>query len=154
MTELRFFFVKTLRRPYLKLDLPYPKMPKRLPTVLSEEEVARLIDSAKNLPDYTMLMTLYATGMRRAELIGLKVQDIDSQRMIIHIRQGKGNRDRDVPLPPKLLKAPLAGTTSARAPRPGGPSCRKCLRVTRRSTASPMAGTRGCCRARQPSTCP
>lgn len=104
IAALRFFFVKTLRRPYLKLDLPYPKMPKRLPTVLSEEEVARLIDSAKNLLDYTMLMTLYATGMRRAELIGLKVQDIDSQRMIIHIRQGKGNRDRDVPLPPKLLK--------------------------------------------------
>lgn len=104
IAALRFFFVKTLRRPYLKLDLPYPKMPKRLPTVLSEEEVARLIDSAKNLLDYAMLMTLYATGMRRAELIGLKVQDIDSQRMIIHIRQGKGNRDRDVPLTPKLLK--------------------------------------------------
>ncbi len=103
IAALRFFFVKTLRRPYLKLDLPYPKMPKRLPTVLSEEEVARLIDSANNLLDYTMLMTLYATGMRRAELIRLKVSDIDSQRMIIHIRQGKGNRDRDVPLPPKLL---------------------------------------------------
>ncbi len=103
IAALRFFFVKTLRRPYLKLDLPYPKMPKRLPTVLSKEEVTQLIGSANNLLDYTMLMTLYATGMRRAELIGLKVQDIDSQRMIIHIRQGKRNRDRDVPLPPKLL---------------------------------------------------
>jgi site-specific recombinase XerD len=51
-----------------------------------------------------MLMTLYATGMRRAELIQLKVDDVDSERMIIHIRQGKGNRDRDVPLTPKLLK--------------------------------------------------
>ncbi len=104
IAALRFFFVKTLRRPYLQLDLPYPKRPKRLPTVLSQDEVARLIDSANNLLDYTMLMTLYATGMRRAELCGLKVEDIDSERMIVHIRQGKGNRDRDVPLTPKLLK--------------------------------------------------
>jgi len=68
IAALRFFFVKTLRRPYLQLDLPYPKRPKRLPTVLSQDEVARLIESANNLLDYAMLMTLYATGMRRAEL--------------------------------------------------------------------------------------
>ena len=104
IAALRFFFVKTLRRPYVQVDLPYPRMPERLPTVLSQEEVARLIDSAKNLLNYTMLMTLYATGMRRAELIRLKVEDIDSQRMIVHIRQGKRNRDRDVPLTPKLLQ--------------------------------------------------
>ncbi len=104
IAALRFFFVKTLRRPYLQLDLPSPKRPKRLPTVLSQEEVARLIESANNLLDYAMLMTLYATGVRRAELSRLKVEDIDSQRMIVHIRQGKGNRDRDVPLTPKLLK--------------------------------------------------
>jgi integrase/recombinase XerD len=101
---LRFFFVKTLRRRYLQLDLPYPKRPKRLPSILSQDEVARLIDSANNLLDYAMLMTLYATGVRRAELSRLKVDDIDSQRMIVHIRQGKGNRDRDIPLTPKLLK--------------------------------------------------
>jgi integrase/recombinase XerD len=104
IAALRFFFVKTLRRPYLQLDLPSPKRPKRLPTVLSQDEVARLIESANNLLDYAMLMTLYATGVRRAELSGLKVEDIDSERMIVHIRQGKGNRDRDVPLTPKLLK--------------------------------------------------
>jgi integrase/recombinase XerD len=104
IAALRFFFVKTLRRPYLQLDLPSPKRPKRLPTVLSQDEVARLIESANNLLDYAMLMTLYATGVRRAELSRLKVEDIDSQRMIVHIRQGKGNRDRDVPLTPKLLK--------------------------------------------------
>jgi integrase/recombinase XerD len=104
IAALRFFFVKTLRRPYLQLDLPSPKRPKRLPTVLSQEEVARLMESANNLLDYAMLMTLYATGVRRAELSRLKVEDIDSQRMIVHIRQGKGNRDRDVPLTPRLLK--------------------------------------------------
>ena len=97
---LRFFYVKTLRRSYLHEDLPYPKSPKRLPSVLSQEEVACLIDSANNLLDYTMLMTLYATGVRRAELCRLKVEDIDSHRMMVHIRQGKGNRDRDVPLTP------------------------------------------------------
>ena len=104
IAALRFFFVKTLRRPYLQLDLPSPKRPKRLPTILSPDEVARLIDSANNLLDYAMLMTLYATGVRRAELSRLKVEDIDSQRMIVHIRQGKGNRDRDLPLTPKLLE--------------------------------------------------
>src|SRR5215831_3623576 len=101
---LRFFYVKTLRRRYLHEDLPYPKSPKRLPSVLSQDEVAHLIESANNLLDYTMLMTLYATGIRRAELCRLKVEDIDSQRMIVHIRQGKRNRDRDVPLTPKLLE--------------------------------------------------
>ena len=60
--------------------------------------------SASNLLDYAMLTTLYATGVRRTELIRLKTEDIDSQRMIVHIRQGKGNRDRDVPLTPKLLE--------------------------------------------------
>lgn len=104
IAALRFFFVKVLRRPYRQIDLIYPKRPERLPTVLSQEEVAQLIDSANNLLDYAMLMTLYATGVRRAELTRLKVEDIDSRRMIIHIRQGKGNRDRDVPLTPKLLK--------------------------------------------------
>jgi integrase/recombinase XerD len=101
---LRFFYVKTLRRRYLHEDLPYPKSPKRLPSVLSQDEVACLIDSANNLLDYTMLTTLYATGMRRAELCRLKVEDIDSHRMIVYIRQGKGNRGRDVPLTPKLLE--------------------------------------------------
>ena len=104
IAALRFFFVRVLRRPHRQIDLIYPKRPERLPTVLSQEEVAQRLDSANNLLDYAMLMTLYATGMRRAELIRLKIEDIDSQRMIIHIRQGKGNRDRDVPLTPKLLK--------------------------------------------------
>src|SRR5207344_3047122 len=69
IAALRFFFVKVLRRPYRQIDLIYPKRPERLPTVLSQEEVERLIDSANNLLDYAMLMTLYATGIRRSELI-------------------------------------------------------------------------------------
>ena len=75
-----------------------------MPTVLSQEEVAQLIASAQNLMHRTMLMMLYATGLRRAEPCHLKVCDIDSQRMVIHVRQGKGGRDRDVLLTPKLLE--------------------------------------------------
>src|ERR1039457_6411775 len=103
-SALRFLFVKTLRRPYLPDEIPFPKCPRKLPTVLSPEEVARLIDSARNLMHRTMLMTLYATGLRRSELCRLKVSDIDSERMVIHVRQGKGSRDRDVLLTPKLLE--------------------------------------------------
>ena len=101
---LRFLFVKTLRRPYLPDAIPFPKCHKRLPTVLSQEEVTRLIDATGNLMHRAMVMTLYATGVRRAELCRLKVADIDSERMMLHVQQGKGGRDRDVPLSPKLLE--------------------------------------------------
>jgi integrase/recombinase XerD len=101
---LRFLFVKTLRRPYLPDQIPFPKRARRLPIVLSPQEVALLIDSARNLMHRAILMTLYATGLRRAELCHLKVADIDSDRMMIHVREGKGGRDRDVLLSPKLLE--------------------------------------------------
>jgi integrase/recombinase XerD len=101
---LRFLFVKTLGRPYLPDTIPFPKHHRRLPTVLSQEEVSRLIDSTSNLMHRAMVMTLYATGVHRAELCRLKVADIDSERMVLHIQQGKGGRDRDVPLSPRLLE--------------------------------------------------
>jgi integrase/recombinase XerD len=104
MAAIQFFFLKTLKRPYLKEEFPYPKAPRRLPEVLSQEEIARIIDSAANLSHRVMLMTLYSTGLRRAELVRLKVEDIDSKRMVIHVHQGKGSKDRDVPLSQKLLE--------------------------------------------------
>ena len=104
VAALRFFYLKTLKRRYLLEDLPRPKQPRKLPEILSPEEVARLIDSASNLFHRTMLMTLYSTGVRRSELCRLLVTDIDSQRMIVHIRQGKGGHDRDLPLSEKLLE--------------------------------------------------
>ena len=104
VSALRFLFVKTLRRHFLAEYIPFPKSRRRLPTVLSPEEVARLIDAACNLYHRTLLMTLYSTAVRWAELCRLKVQDIDSQRMMIRITQGKGGRDREVPLSPKLLQ--------------------------------------------------
>jgi len=104
IAALRFFFVKVLRRPYRQVDLVYPKRPERLPVILSEEEVARLIESANSSYHRVILMTLYGTGLRREELCRLKLTDIDSQRMVIHVRQGKGNRDREVTLSPRLLE--------------------------------------------------
>jgi site-specific recombinase XerD len=101
---LRFFFCKTLKRAYPIEEVPYPKAPRRLPIILTREEAVRLIDSASNLFHRAMLITLYSTGMRRAELCHLKVEDIDSTRMLIRIRQGKGGKDRDVPLSPKVLE--------------------------------------------------
>ena len=101
---LRFLYVKTLRRPYLPEHIPFPKRPRQLPVVLSPEEVQRVIDSAENLMRRTMVMTLYSTGIRCSELCHLKVSDIDSERMVIHVHRGKGGRDRDVLLSPKLLE--------------------------------------------------
>jgi site-specific recombinase XerD len=103
VAALRFFFVKTLKRRYLLDDTPYPKAPRRLPSILSVDEVAQVIDAAASLSHRTMLMMLYSTGMRNAELRHLQVADIDSRRMLIHIRQGKGGRDRFVPLSATLL---------------------------------------------------
>src|SRR5499427_1744156 len=104
ISALRFFFVKVLRRRYREIDLVYPKRPERLPVILSEEEVARLMESAITSYHRVILMTLYGTGLRREELCRLKVTDVDSQRMVIHVRQGKGGRDRDVPLSARLLE--------------------------------------------------
>jgi len=103
LAALRFFYIKTLKKAWSVEDTPYPRKTRRLPTILSQEEVARLIDAARPPLHRTLLMTLYATGLRRAELARLKVSDIDSQRMVIHVRGGKGRKDRDVLLSPRLL---------------------------------------------------
>jgi integrase/recombinase XerD len=102
---LRFFFGHVLKRPWTMDDMPYPKRPHTLPLVLSQDEVAQLINAAANPAHRILLMTLYATGMRRAEVTRLKIADIDTQRMVMHIRGAKGRKDRDVMLSPKLLEA-------------------------------------------------
>ena len=103
MCALRFLYLKVLKRPFRRDDLPLPKTPRTLPDILSPEEVARLIDGAANFRHRTILMTLYGTGVRRSELCRLTTQNIDSARMMVHIRQGKGGKDRDVPLSSTLL---------------------------------------------------
>jgi len=103
LAALRFFYIKTLKKAWSITETPYPKRAVRLPTILSQEEVTRLIEAAHPPLHRTLLMTLYATGLRRAELAHLKVSDVDSQRMVIHVQGGKGRKDRDVLLSPKLL---------------------------------------------------
>ncbi len=106
MGAIRFLYKKTLKRRDLDLDdLPLLKTPKKLPVVLSPEEVTRLIEAAPNLIYRTLLLLLYATGLRRSEAAHLQVSDIDSSLMLIHVRQGKGSRDRELPLTQKLLDA-------------------------------------------------
>ena len=104
VAALRFFFVHTLGRHRFYQFLPYPKVQRKLPSILSREEVAHLIEASSSLFQRTLLMVLYGTGMRRAEIVRLKVADIDSQRMILHVVDGKGHKDRDLPLTPALLE--------------------------------------------------
>jgi site-specific recombinase XerD len=104
VAALRFFFIRTLHRHEFRQFLPYPKVRRKLPNILSQEEVTRLINASSSLFERTLLMVLYGTGMRRAELARLKIADIDSQRMILHVVDGKGHKDRDLPLSPALLE--------------------------------------------------
>jgi site-specific recombinase XerD len=105
VAALRFFFRRALKRRLPIDSIPYPKYTHhRTPRVLSPDEVARLIEAAATLQARAILMALYSTGMRRSELVRLRVEDIDSERMVIHIRKGKGGKDRDVPLCPRLLE--------------------------------------------------
>jgi integrase/recombinase XerD len=104
VAALRFFFVKTLRRPEFREFLPYPRDRRRLPDILSREEVASLINAASNLFRRALLMTLYGTGRRRSEVAHLRVKDVDSKRMLIRVNEGKGGKSRDLPLSPALLE--------------------------------------------------
>jgi integrase/recombinase XerD len=104
LAALRFFYIKTLKKAWSVAETPYPKKIHRLPTILSQEEVARLIDAADTPFHRTLLITLYATGLRCAELTHLKVSHVDSNRMVIRVQGGKWRKDRDVMLSPKLLE--------------------------------------------------
>ncbi len=101
---LRFFYRVCLGKPWMIAHIPFPKQPKRLPVVLSREEVQRLFEAVSNLKHRTILMTLYATGLRIAEALAFQLGDIDSARMLIRVRQGKGRKDRYVPLSETLLE--------------------------------------------------
>jgi site-specific recombinase XerD len=100
---LRFFFGTTLGRPEQLPLIPYGKVPKTLPSVLSPAEVVRLLEAAKPGRERVRLQTAYACGLRLGELLHLQVADIDSARMVVHVRHGKGGKQRLVPLSPRLL---------------------------------------------------
>lgn len=101
----RFFYRQVLRVPWdFKVDVPYQRSGKRLPVVLSGEEVVKLLDGANTLKHRAILMALYSAGLRVSEATHLRPADIDSQRMMIRIAQSKGRKDRYVMLSSKLLE--------------------------------------------------
>ncbi len=101
---LRFFYTKTLQKDWMVKHIAFPKREKRLPEVLSLEEVSRLFANVRALKQLTILQTMYGAGLRIMEALNLQPGDIDSQRMVIRIRQGKGRKDRYVTLSPTLLE--------------------------------------------------
>ena len=105
VNALKFYFEQVAGREKEFYDLPRPKKPSKLPEILAEEEMLALILGTKNLKHRCLLMTSYSAGLRVSELVGLKITDIDSKRMMIHIRNGKGKKDRMVPLSERLLEA-------------------------------------------------
>ena len=127
---LRFFYTHTLNRQIAIEHIPLPRYQRKLPVILSRQEVKAVLEAPKNLGLRTMLATQYAAGPRVSELAHLKVGDIDSARNVIWIRGGKGHKDRQTLLPPKLLellrsywrwKRPTAWLFPGR--KPGQPIC-------------------------------
>jgi len=116
MVALRFFFRVTLKRPEAVDYIPIVREPQRLPIVLTQEEVASLLEAAPGLKWRTALSVAYGAGLRASEVVGLKVGDIDSRRMRIRVEQGKGRRDRDALLSPHLLRALRDWWRQARPP--------------------------------------
>jgi len=103
-SALKFFYMRTLKKHWFEHEVAKPKVRRKLPTVLSPEEVRILLDATVNLKHRALLAMLYDTGLRCAEAQQLKVTDIDSQRMVVHVREGKGKFPRQVKLSPKLLE--------------------------------------------------
>jgi len=103
-SALKLLFVQVLSRADCGDKIPRPKRAKRLPVVMSVEEVERLVRSLANIKHRTMLQVLYCTGLRVSELIGLRIGDIDSGRNTITVRHGKGAKDRQIPLSPTMLQ--------------------------------------------------
>jgi integrase/recombinase XerD len=101
---LRFLYRHTLGRDWAVEHIPFPRQPRKLPVVLSQGEVIRLFDAVRSLKQRAILMTAYASGLRLSEVTHLQVSDIDSERMMIRVRQGKGQKDRYVMLSPTLLE--------------------------------------------------
>jgi len=104
VSALRFLYTVTLGKDWEMRAIPYARTPRKLPTVLSQDEVLRLFAAIVNLKHRAIVMTTYAGALRASEVASLRIADIDSVRMLIHVRQGKGAKDRLVPLSPALLE--------------------------------------------------
>jgi integrase/recombinase XerD len=104
VSALRFLYHVTLKKHRVIEMIPFPKQEYQLPVILSPVEVLRLLEAAPSFSHQVIFSTMYGTGLRVSEALHLRVPDLDSQRMMIRIEQGKGHRDRYVPLSPKLLE--------------------------------------------------
>ncbi len=104
LAGIRFFYVRTLRREWPVLDLPRPRRERRLPVVLGQEEVRRILAEVRAPVYRACLQTIYACGLRISEGVRIRAEDIDRERMVLRVR-GKGNKDREVPLPQGSLTA-------------------------------------------------
>ena len=123
ITALKFFFEVTLDRPEAMKRMHHVYQPRRLPEVLSGDEVTRVLQGAGSLKYQAALGVAYGAGLRASEVVHLKVTDIDSERMVIRVEQGKGKRDRYAMLSPSLLEILRAWWREGRAKRqmlPGG----------------------------------
>jgi site-specific recombinase XerD len=116
LAAMRFFYEQVLRQPDFDLRVP-AKRSGRLPEPLSRQEIARLLEAATNAKHRVLMMTAYAAGLRLSELVHLRIEDLHSQRMLIHVRQGKGHKDRYTLLSPRLLQE-LRGYWRQYRPRP------------------------------------
>lgn len=117
LNAVRFFFTEVLKQPLALGDFHFQKQPRRLPVVMSDEEVRRLFEAAHSPRDRALFETAYATGMRLSEVTRLKISDIDSTRMVIRVDQGKGRKDRYVMLSASLLQT-LRGYWRQARPKP------------------------------------
>jgi site-specific recombinase XerD len=115
--SVRFFFTEVLKRPLEVGEFHLQKQPRRLPVVMSDDEVRRLFEAAHSLRDRALFETAYATGMRVSEVTRLRVSDIDSTRMVIRVELGKGGKDRYVMLAASLLET-LRGYWRQARPKP------------------------------------
>ncbi len=104
VSALRFLYRITLRKSWTPEDIPFPRRRKHLPSIPTREEVLRFLSSISNIKHRAVLTTCYAAGLRVSEAAALKVEDVDSARMLIHVHEGKRGKDRMVPLSMKLLE--------------------------------------------------
>lgn len=104
INAIKFYWEMVLGKPKSRIDLDRPMKTKPLPSVLSLEEINRIFKSIRNRKHLMIIKTIYGCGLRIGELCDLKISDVDGDRMRLHIRQGKGRKDRFVPLPENLLK--------------------------------------------------
>jgi integrase/recombinase XerD len=101
---LRFVYVCTLKQQWFEDEISHPKRRLTLPGILSSDEITRMLDGTQNLKHWSILATFYATALRCSELRHLKVDDLDSKRMVVHVREGKGGVPRDIAFSPVLLE--------------------------------------------------